>query len=193
VTVVTMGDSLTDKRHWANRETVWCELLARQLKAKYGSEVKLLNPARGGTTLSQNLILTPIWLREAPQPDLVTVWFGFNDWDSGVRGPRFKEYVVLAVERIRRQTQGHADILLMTTCPAHARWETMKEMEEAVRKTARDSAVGLADVAVAVRALSDPDKALAVGCWVWDKTHLGPKGHALAADTVLKAIESDRP
>jgi lysophospholipase L1-like esterase len=190
VTVVTMGDSLTDKRHWANREVVWCELLIQQLKAKYGSEVRLVNSARGGTTLSQNLILAPIWLREAPQPDLVTIWFGFNDWDSGVRGPRFEEYLRLAVDRIRRQTRGQADILLLTTCSAHGRWETMKAMEEAVRKTARESGVGLADVASEVRRLGDPDKALAAGCWVWDKTHLGPKGHAMAAETAVRAIES---
>src|SRR4051812_11768873 len=45
VTIVTMGDSLTDKRHWANRTTLWCELLAKDLKAKYGGEVTLVNPA----------------------------------------------------------------------------------------------------------------------------------------------------
>ncbi len=193
VTVVTMGDSLTDKRHWANRETVWCELLARQLQARFGSEVKLVNPARGGTTLSQNLILSPMWLRDAPRPDLVTIWFGFNDWDSGVRGPRYEEYLRLAAERIRRQTQGAADIVLLTTCPAFSRWETMKEMEDAARKTARETGVGLADVASEVRRLGDPDKALAAGCWAWDKTHLGPKGHALAADVVLRAIEAEQP
>ena len=37
----------------------------------------------------------------------------------------------------------------------------MKEMEEAAGKTARDSAVGLADVAAAVRTLGDPGQALA--------------------------------
>ena len=193
VTVVTMGDSLTDKRHWANREALWCELLVGQLQARYGGEVRLVNPARGGTTLSQNLILTPMWLREAPEPDLVTIWFGFNDWDSGVRGPRFEEYLHLAVERVRRQTQGHADLLLLTTCPAHGRWETMKEMEAAVRKTVQDSGSGLADVASEIRRLGDADRAMAAGCWAWDKIHLGPRGHALAAETVLRAIESDQP
>ena len=27
ITVVTMGDSLTAKRHWANREVCWVDLL----------------------------------------------------------------------------------------------------------------------------------------------------------------------
>lgn len=114
VTIVTMGDSLSDKRHWANQKLVWSEILVQQLKANYGSEVRLVNPAIGGTTLSQNLVLMPRWVRQAPNPDLVTVCFGFNDWDSGVRGPRFKEYMGLAVDRIRQQTHGSADILLLT-------------------------------------------------------------------------------
>jgi lysophospholipase L1-like esterase len=77
-----MGDSLSDKRHWANRETLWSEQFAQQLHEACGCAVTLVNPAIGGTTLSQNLILIPRWLHDTPRPDLVTVWFGFNDWDS---------------------------------------------------------------------------------------------------------------
>ena len=84
VTVVTMGDSLSDKRHWANREVLWSELLAEKLQKRFGSEVTLVNPAIGGTQLTQNLVLMPRWLRDHPHPDLVTVWFGFNDWDGGM-------------------------------------------------------------------------------------------------------------
>ena len=39
VTIVTMGDSLTDYRHWANREVAWPKLLKEQLQQKYRSEV----------------------------------------------------------------------------------------------------------------------------------------------------------
>ena len=46
----------------------------------------LVNPAIGGTTLSQNVILMPRWLQVAPSPDLVVIWFGGNDWDTDVRG-----------------------------------------------------------------------------------------------------------
>ena len=57
-----MGDSLTDTRHWANREADWPALLKEQLKAKYNSEVTIVNPAIGGTQLRQNLVLMPRWL-----------------------------------------------------------------------------------------------------------------------------------
>ncbi|HWH68351.1 MAG TPA: GDSL-type esterase/lipase family protein [Candidatus Sulfotelmatobacter sp.] len=188
ITVVTMGDSLSDKRHWANQQTLWSEALVRGLTAQCGSSVKLINPAIGGTTLSQNIVLMPRWLREAPSPDLVTVWFGFNDWDSGVRGERFKEYLRLAVERIRRQTRGSADVLLLTTNPAFSRWDTMKEMEQAARAVAQEQRTGLVDIAAEFRKAGSPEQALQQAYWAWDKTHLGTNGHQLVATTLIKAL-----
>ena len=99
VTVVTMGDSLTDKRHWANREVAWVDLLKDRLKEKYGSEVTIVNPAIGGTQLRQNLVLMPRWLdraRAGPRDDLLRRQrLGRRDAGRGVpaglrrrRGPR---------------------------------------------------------------------------------------------------------
>lgn len=190
ITIVTMGDSLSDERHWANREVLWSRLVAKELKSKFGSDVTLINPAIGGTTLSQNVVLMPRWSKDAPSPDLVTVWFGFNDWDSGVRGQRFADYLRLAIERIRRQTAGHADILLLTTCPAHGRWETMREMEQAVRDVAKEKKAGLADIAADFRKAGTADEALKQTYWAWDKTHLGAKGHERVKEVVEGVMES---
>ena len=192
VTIVTMGDSLTDEHHWANREVLWSKLLAQEIRQKHGSDVTLVNPAIGGTTLTQNLILMPRWLKDYPLPDLVTVWFGYNDWDTGVRGERFAQYLRCAVDRIRRMTGGSADVLLITTTCSHGRWETMKELEQAVRDVARDRKAGLADVACEIRKAGSPDEALKREYWAWDKTHLGKGGHRLVCDTVLREIESAR-
>jgi lysophospholipase L1-like esterase len=189
ITLVTMGDSLTDQHHWSNREVVWHGLLAEAIKAKYGSQVKVINPAIGGTTLSQNMILMPRWLAEAPEPDLVTVWFGGNDWDSKVRGPRFGEYLRLCVDRIRAQTHGHADILLMTNIPSHDMWETRKELEEVTRQVAKEKQCAVADIGAAFRVNPTPDAAFAAGYWGFDKVHLGRKGHEVTRDTVMKVIE----
>src|SRR5947209_8344333 len=90
ITVVTMGDSLTDTRHWANRTTNWPTLLKAALKDKYKSDITIVNPAIGGTQLRQNLVLIPRWLAHAPEPDLVTVFFGGNDWEAGMRGGQFR-------------------------------------------------------------------------------------------------------
>lgn len=187
VTIVTMGDSLSDKRHWANRDRLWSELLAEELKTAYGSQVTLVNPALGGTTLSQNAVLMPRWLQDAPAPDLVTIWFGYNDWDSGVRGDRFAAHLRLTVDRLRRETKGAADVLLLTTCPCHDRWDAMNEMAEAVRKIAREKKTGLADVAAQFHKVS-ADEAVRQNYLAWDKVHLGAKGHEVTSDTVRQAI-----
>jgi len=187
VTIVTMGDSLSDKRHWANREVLWSELAVQQLREKFGGEVRLVNPAIGGTLLSQNLVLMPRWLKDTPKPDLVTVCFGYNDWSSGMRRQRWEETLRFAVERIRRMTEGQSDVLLMTTCPALERWDTMEELAEGVRVVSAEQKTGLADIAATFhRAGTEPSARAALYCW--DKTHLGKAGHALVAETVVQAI-----
>ena len=185
ITVVTMGDSLTDFRHWANRPVAWPNLFRDAAKAKYQSAVTVVNPAIGGTQLKQNLVLIPRWLPAAP--DLVTVCFGGNDWDGGMRGPAFRAATADAVDRVRRLTGGKADVLLMTTVPGLERWDTYAELAEAVRAAAADRNAGLADTAAAFHATAAGDRAK---LFAWDKVHLGAAGHALVAETVLTAVEA---
>jgi len=194
VTIVTMGDSLSDKAHWANRQTLWSEMLVKSLEEQYGSKVTLVNTAIGGTQLTPNLVLMPRWLKHTPEPDLVTVWFGYNDYDAGMRGEAFKDRLRLAVDRIRRKTGYATGVLLMTTCPANKKWHDMDELAEAVRVVAKEKNTGLADVAAEFHKVEgdEADLALKLGYWAWDRTHLGPKGHEITRDTVLKAIEAGK-
>jgi lysophospholipase L1-like esterase len=187
ITVVTMGDSLTDFRHWANRETSWPVLLKKRLGEAFGSEVTVVNPAIGGTQLRQNLVLVPRWLAQAPEPDLVTLCFGSNDWDSGMRGEQFRESYRDAVDRVRRATAGKADVLIITTVPAAARWGALAELAEACRQAARDRNAGLADAEEAFLAAGKEDKER---LYVQDRTHLSPAGHTLLAQVVLKALDA---
>lgn len=188
ITIVTMGDSLTDTRHWANRQTVWPALLADQLKAKYKTEATIVNPAIGGTQLKQNLVLIPRWLEKAPEPDLVTVFFGYNDWESGMRGEEFTAACADAVDRIRRATKGKADVLLITTNPTVEKWETMAELGAACRKVAKAQNAGLADTEAAFHLAGKDDR---TKLYVDDRVHLSPAGHAVVAETALKAIEGE--
>lgn len=75
-----------------------------------------------GTQLRQNLVLIPRGLGPDAEPDLVTMFFGGNDWDAGMRGEEFQRACDDAVDRIRRATNGKADVLLMTANPSAARW-----------------------------------------------------------------------
>lgn len=147
----------------------------------------LVNPALGGTQLTQNLILMPRWLKQAPEPDLVTVFFGYNDFESGMRGAHWAEMLRIAVDRIRRMTNGKADVLLMTTCPAMGRWTEMEELADAARTVAREKKTGLADVSKAFHE-AGADEANRPALYCTDHTHLGAAGHNLVAQTVLKSI-----
>jgi lysophospholipase L1-like esterase len=187
VTVVTMGDSLTDTRHWANREVAWPSLLKDRLRAKYTSSITIINPAIGGTQLRQNLVLIPRWADRTPAPDLVTVFFGANDWDSGMRGPEFERACDDAIDRIRRATGGKADVLLLTTNPTADRWETMAELAAACRAAAQGRNAGLADTESAFHRAGKDDRAK---LYVHDRVHLSRAGHETVAKTVFQAIEN---
>ncbi len=186
VTIVAMGDSLTDVRHWANREVAWPGLLQKQLEKKYRSKVTVVNPAIGGTQLRQGVVLIPRWLAEAPEPDLVAFCFGGNDWEAGMRGEQFRAASEDAIDRIRRATQGKSDVLVITTVPAVKRWRTMAELAEACRAAARAKKAGLAD---AEKAFLEAGKEKKERLFVRDQTHLGPEGHELMAKAVREAIE----
>jgi lysophospholipase L1-like esterase len=188
ITVATMGDSLTDTHHWANRETNWPALLKEKIESKYKSSAMVVNPAIGGTQLRQNLVLIPAWQAKAAEPDLVTICFGGNDWDSGMRGEQFRETCRDAIDRVRRATHGKADVLLLSTVPAASRWGAVEELAEACRQAAADRKAGMADADKTFTAAGEDEKERD-GLYVKDRTHLSPAGHALMAKTVLEAIE----
>jgi lysophospholipase L1-like esterase len=147
-----------------------------------------VNPAIGGTQLRQNLVLIPRWLARAPEPDLVAIFFGGNDWDAGMRGEEFTRACADAVDRVRRATKGHADVLILTTNPSAARPGATAELAEACRRAARDRNAGLADTEAAFRAAGRDDPAR---LFVHDRVHLSRAGHELVARTVLR--RSRRP
>lgn len=188
ITIVTMGDSLTDTNHWTNRETNWPKFLQAQIKQKYGSDVTLVNPAMGGTELRQNLIVMPRWIKTTPEPDLVTIFFGFNDWNSGMRGDNFQVAQQDAVDRIRRATRGHADVLILTTCPPLENSDMLSELAAACRQAAKNRNAGICDVNSAFLAVPQSDRA---GLYATDKVHLGRPGQERVAQTVLNALEKE--
>ncbi len=189
VTIVTMGDSLTDKRHWANREVAWVDLLRDELKDRYHADVTIVNPAIGGTQLRQNVILVPRWLAHTHEPDLVTIFFGGNDWDSGMRGEEFTRACEDVVDRVRRATGGNADVLLITTNPAATRWTETAELAESCRRASRSRNCGLADTE---RAFHDDGLGDRDHLYVDDRVHLSRAGHEVVAAAVMQAIDGSR-
>ena len=185
VTIVTIGDSLTDYDHWSNKETNWPTFLKDRIKAKYGSDVTIVNPAMGGTDLRQNMVITPRWSSQTPGPDLVTIWFGSNDFDGGMRGDGFYQAQKDAVERVRRITGGKADVMLLSTRPPMGPVDKLAEMADATCKAARDVNAGLADIHQAYGKVAEAERP---ALYAWDKVHLGKPGQELVAQSVLDAL-----
>lgn len=187
ITLVTMGDSLTDFAHWSNHGTNWPTELMTRIKQKYGSTVTLVNPSMGGTELRQNLVVLPRWTSTTPRPDLVTIFFGGNDYSNGMRHDRFVTVVQDAIDRVRRATSGKADVLVMTTAPPLKDGETMAELAAACREAAASRHAGVADIYSAFGAVPAADRPKLNA---WDGIHLGLPGQQLVAQTGLAAIES---
>lgn len=185
ITIVTMGDSLTDYAHWSNHDTNWPTELTAQIKQKYGSPVTIVNPAMGGTELRQNLVVLPRWTSTTPAPDLVTIFFGGNDFNSGMRHDRFVATVQDAVDRVRRATGGRADVLILTTAPPLSHGETMGELAAACREAAQSRNAGLADIYTAFGTVPAADRPKINAS---DGIHLGLPGQQLVAQTVLAAL-----
>jgi hypothetical protein len=74
-----------------------------------------LNLVLGGTPLRQKLVLMPRWPAEAPEPDPVTLCFGGNDWNAGMRGRQLRESYRDPPDRDRRATKGKENVLILTT------------------------------------------------------------------------------
>lgn len=102
-----------------------------------------------------------------------------------MRGEMFFDAEKDAVDRIRRATGGKADVLLLTTCPALERWETMAELSDAARRAAREKNAGVADIEKAMHNAGATNRER---LYARDKVHLGPDGHRVLAATVLETI-----
>ncbi|MBA3709722.1 MAG: hypothetical protein H0W83_12990 [Planctomycetes bacterium] len=188
ITVVTMGDSLTDTHHWSNQQTNWPAYFKTGLKDTFKCDGTIVNPAIGGTELRQNVVMMPRWLSSTPKPDLVTVCFGGNDWNSGMRGAMFTAALKDAIQRIRRATKGEADVLIMTTVPGVETWDTTAELTEAGRVAAKDEKAGLCDTGALFHELGKADKE---HLFANDKVHLGQPGQQAIAKAVIEAIEKN--
>ena len=189
ISIATMGDSLTDARHWTNRAHNWPQMLKTQIADKLGSEITLINPALGGTELRHNLILIPRWLEQNSRPDLVTIFFGFNDYSAGMRLEQWRQVLADAVDRVRRATAGHADVLILTMCPPLNNPILLDELAQGCREVAQQKSAGLSDIHAAFTAIPLEDRAK---LYVDDGVHLSAAGQELVAQTVLQSLQNDK-
>jgi lysophospholipase L1-like esterase len=185
LTAVTMGDSLTDYLHNSNVSTNWPTYFKNGAQSTYGCTATVVNPAIGGTELRANVIMLPEWLQITSSPDLVTIFFGGNDWGAGMRGASFRQTLVDAIRRIRRATAGTADIMILTTCPSDSNWDGMAELADACRLAAADENAGLCDIYQLFHTLGATNRAQLFAA---DGTHLSSVGQQAVANAVLQTL-----
>jgi hypothetical protein len=187
VTIVTMGDSLTDYNHWANRQVNWPTLLKTKLKEKYKVDAKIINPAIGGTQLRQASSRSRCGGRGAgtrPRHRLLRRQrLGVRHAGRDVQGdgagddrprpagdPR-QDRRAVPDDRPRRGTVDHVCGAVGSGPRGHG----------GAQSRPRRSREGF-------HAAGGTDKRESLYCT--DKTHLGAAGHEIFATTVLSAIES---
>jgi hypothetical protein len=73
----------------------------------------------------------------------------------------------------------------MTTCPSAAAWDKTAHSRKPCGRRRRRRTRGVADVVAAFGAVGKDDREK---LFVAVRVHLSPEGHALAVETVLKAI-----
>lgn len=141
--LVVFGDSISVGAS-ASGKTVrppymprWGDLVAGELKRKYGSDIDYINPSLGGMIASWGRD-TVDGLVSFEKPDLVILGFGMNDGGRPFSVEQFKANTQAMIDSVREQNPDAEFILLMSFQP-NPKWrslepmpgylEAMKEME----------------------------------------------------------------
>ena len=103
-----------------------------------------------------------------------------------MRGPAFARAQQDAIDRVRRATGGHADVLVLTPCPSLENGTTFDELVVACRQAAASRNAGLCDTYALFQAVPQSAKA---DLYAPDKVHLSMQGQQLVAKAVQNALE----
>ncbi|MBI4977829.1 MAG: hypothetical protein HZC28_10115 [Spirochaetes bacterium] len=211
VLITAIGDSVTQGCMQAgviDHEHVYHNELKRMLERAYpATTFSVINAGVGGQTAEQALgRLERDVIRHAP--DLVLIGFCLNDCGGGIDGiARYRETIASFIRSIREKTESDIIILTPNYMGSHdnpniaevhrgktaesiigrQRDGTLKRYVEALRATALDNNVPVADVYAAWEAMEkrgeDTTARLCNGL-----NHPDTAGHMLIAETVMRCI-----
>lgn len=190
VTIVCMGDSITFGVGAGGPQGAYPGKLHSLLRQQFGyEEIRVVNSGVGGLQVPQGSVL--IARDVAPyDPDLVTVLYGYNDLaPGGVTPDQFKDAVSIFIDRVRRLTKGHAEVLLITSLPATSEeaWKRLQVGAEVMRELAGEKRCGLCDASSAFRRLGR-QTLIAEYFRANDAAHPNAKGQHLLAKLLFEAI-----
>lgn len=180
VRIQCMGDSITAGTGLADRDRERYAVRTQDLLRRWlGCEaITCESRAVGGARLNDARAWVPRDFCDAP-PDLVTLWYGYNDKSGAYTTDYFRRSLNDCLDRICRQTQGRSAILLFATGPGTGpRFVMMDDYAEAVRQTARERGLPCFDVNAILKALGRDH----IQDYFGDMAHPNAKGHVFIAD-----------
>jgi len=127
--IVVFGDSVSAGAgasggfHAPPYQPPYTELVAEELRSRYGAEVDVTNLSEGGqdSTWAVKMAGNPAALK----PDLVIVGFGGNDATRGISADTFKRNMQTVIDTIRKDNP-NADFIFIATMTANPDWPESK-------------------------------------------------------------------
>ena len=177
---ITAGTSLSDKD-----ESRYATLVERELRRWLGRDtISCISRAVGGARSTDARAWVP---RDfvGPVPDLVTVWYGYNDKSGAYTCDYYERSLSDYIDRVCRATEGKAAILLIAPGPGCGpRFVMMDDYAEAVRRLARERQLGLFDVHKVLKTLGREE----IERYFADMAHPNEKGHRAIADALCELL-----
>ena len=178
--VQCMGDSITAGTGLADKDadryaTQTQDLLRRWLG---NDQITCYSRAVGGAKLTDARAWIP---RDfvGPTPDLVTIWYGYNDKSNGYTREFYERSLNDYIDRILRVTNGKAAVLLFATGPGCGpRFTMLDDYAETVRQTAKRRGLPCFDVHADLKSIGR-DK---IQEFYGDMAHPNARGHKRIAD-----------
>lgn len=178
---ITAGTSLSDKI--TQRYSIQTQNILRQwLKT---DKINCINRAVGGARTNDGRA----WLGRdfvAGAPDLVTIWYGYNDKSGGTTAAYYKQAMANYIDRICAYTKGKTAILLFATGPGTgARFTMMDDFAQAMRDLAAEKGITCFDVHQHLKAVG---KAPFAEKYMADTAHPNAEGHKFVADKLAEFL-----
>ena len=186
VRIQCMGDSITAGTSLADKdESRYATLVERGLRRWLGVEnITCISRAVGGARSTDARAWVP---RDfvGPVPDLVTVWYGYNDKSGAYTCDYYERSISDYVDRVCRVTDGRAAILLVAPGPGCGpRFVMMDDYADAVRRLARARQLGLFDVHKVLKSIGREEIQRSFA----DMAHPNEKGHRAIADALCELL-----
>lgn len=179
---ITAGTALADKV--AERYSTKTQDLLRQWLGYDGIDCR--NRAVGGARVND----ARAWLERdfvGGAPDLVTIWYGYNDKTAGYSKEHYQQMMSDYIDRIAAVTQGKSAIVLFATGPGtQGRFTMMDGYAQAIRDLAAARQLPCFDVHAMMKALGrGPMRDIMA-----DQAHPNTQGHQLIADHLAQFLVS---